>query len=560
MARATTRRSTSVKSPGKQGVGHGVVRKKFKEEKKENLAANPKKLRGALTEVTNLNIVNQLSKKNHNVEKEPKTEDIKMEEDDAEMDGLCEYEKIRLKNIRERQAMFAELEINSAKSEYTVVSTPAPKSRNVSDRGIVGDLKANRAKKEVLPPRKSSRIAGGKVPEITRYVPLEEDTPEEPPVVLEPIKVGESLKNRDEMKEALVTSFLQKLKDSSKNDVKPSRSSNLNNLNLAEEGVAKVVPERIFSMAVHPSPTTLTVAVGDKWGAIGLWDIENTSGPANGVHLMKPHTRPVNCLSWDLANTDNLISTSYDGTVRLLDTEKQEFSMIYGEEEFLSWGGWTSFHTQVDRDILLVSQGKAGSVACMDRRVSWSKPVAKYHLFMKNHAKTIQVHPTRSELLITGNNKAEVCIFDLRTATEGKLMARYSNLMGHTKSISSCAFNPEGDQVVTIAVDDRIRLYDTTTFKPDCAPVCSVKHNNQTGRWLTPFRVCWDPSQRHTFYTGSMDQPRTIEAWSSQGGNLVIKKKMRHELLASVCSIVTVHPSRDVLIGGNSSGRAFCFM
>merc|ERR1711874_219915 len=51
------------------------------------------------------------------VEEEVKNEPVedKVEPYDSEMDGLCEYERIRLQNIREREEMFKQLELNDAK-------------------------------------------------------------------------------------------------------------------------------------------------------------------------------------------------------------------------------------------------------------------------------------------------------------------------------------------------------------------------------------------------------------------------------------------------------------
>jgi len=542
-----------VKSPGRQeGVEHGVTKKNMKVAKKDTPVSASKKMRGALGEITNnLNVVNQLSRRTSRgkvkVESEVKDEPtIKTEEDhqDPEMDGLCEYEKIRLKNIRERQAMFAELELNGAKSDYTAITTPKLKASAPSKRGIAGEGRP----REVLPPRpKSARIAGGKVAEIERFVPLVDDTPDDPPLILEDITIKDSLSKSDDMKEALAASFLTKLSENIvTEEVETTPGSSMSkNLTLTEESVAKVTPGRIFSMAVNPSSTALVVAVGDKYGGVGLWDVENASAPDNGVHLFSPHTKPVNCLSWDLANCANLLTTSYDGSVRLLDAEKQEFSLVYAEEEFISWGGWTSFHTQLDAHSLLVSKGSTGSVALVDRRVGWRHPTATYQLYQKTHAKSTLVHPTRPQLLLAGNNKAECCVFDLRTATAGKLLPRYSSLNGHAKSISSCDWSPRGDKVVTIAKDDRVRLFDTSSFKPEMGPASSVRHNNETGRWLSQLRVCWDPRPGSgRFYTGSLERPRCVEEWG----------------VASVCSIISVHPCREVVVGGNSSGRVHCFM
>lgn len=44
----------------------------------------------------------------------------------------------------------------------------------------------------------------------------------------------------------------------------------LSKLTLSPERIAKVVPQRIYSMAVHPTGNELLLAVGDKWGNLGV--------------------------------------------------------------------------------------------------------------------------------------------------------------------------------------------------------------------------------------------------------------------------------------------------
>ena len=117
-----------------------------------------------------------------------------------------------------------------------------------------------------------------------------------------------------------------------------SLASTCSTLSVAETLVAKVVPSRIFSLALHPSSTLLVAAVGDKSGHVGLWDMLATPSPGHGIHLYHPHTRPVNSVTWDIGNTNNVVSTSYDGTTRMLDTEKQKHIMIYGERLFIDYG------------------------------------------------------------------------------------------------------------------------------------------------------------------------------------------------------------------------------
>jgi WD40 repeat protein len=108
-----------------------------------------------------------------------------------------------------------------------------------------------------------------------------------------------------------------------------------------EQCVAKVCPERIYSVAVHPSQNNLIVAAGDKQGHVGIWKVDDDSSSSlqqqsssssgrmdtnhndDGVYLFKPHRGAVSCLAW--TGGQQLISTSYDGTIRKLDIEKQQW-------------------------------------------------------------------------------------------------------------------------------------------------------------------------------------------------------------------------------------------
>ena len=47
----------------------------------------------------------------------------------------------------------------------------------------------------------------------------------------------------------------------------------VNKFHLTEKRVAKVVPNRSFSVAFHPTTERVLVATGDKWGKLGLWDV-----------------------------------------------------------------------------------------------------------------------------------------------------------------------------------------------------------------------------------------------------------------------------------------------
>ena len=53
----------------------------------------------------------------------------------------------------------------------------------------------------------------------------------------------------------------------------------LQTLSLNERRVAKVVPDRITSLAFHPLSASPIVAAGDKWGRLGIWQVVRVGIP-----------------------------------------------------------------------------------------------------------------------------------------------------------------------------------------------------------------------------------------------------------------------------------------
>ena len=90
-----------------------------------------------------------------------------------------------------------------------------------------------------------------------------------------------------------------------------------------------------------------------------------------------------------------------------------------------------------------------------------------------------------------------------------------------------------------------------------------IRHDNQTGRWLTTFRGAWHRDSA-AFAVGSMAQPRQLEVYaadphSSKRGVARVMSLQDPEHFRSVHSRLAFHPSLDYLVGVNSSGRAGLF-
>ena len=118
------RRTTDVKSPGKGGIGHGVRKGKVGKDGKTQGTLTKMLVRKPLGEIENKTVIAETVKMEEEtvkpVKEEKNVEEPMKDEDDPEMDGLCEYEKIRLRNIRMREALFAELGLKVSQSIFHV--------------------------------------------------------------------------------------------------------------------------------------------------------------------------------------------------------------------------------------------------------------------------------------------------------------------------------------------------------------------------------------------------------------------------------------------------------
>ena len=146
-----------------------------------------------------------------------------------------------------------------------------------------------------------------------------------------------------------------------------------------------------------------------------------------------------------------------------------------------------SYHSQIDQHCFLITLGKSGIVGLVDTRVSNNSTTSSYKVFEKASPKTVSVHPVQTEYFLSPNNKGTCGIFDRRMNKSTKVMTPVSSLIGHTKAISSAFFSSQtGHKVVTVAYDNKIRIFDTENMnKKETKPYLSINHNNQTGRWLT---------------------------------------------------------------------------
>ena len=248
-------------------------------------------------------------------------EDEPMQEEGAvPSEGMSAYEQQRLDNIARNEAMLRQLNIQPLPAE-------AKKPRARAVRG----LKSTRRSSEPVVKRERSLRLAGKTPDGSELPPsfkeptfaemrfagdnhnreriegelkLADALREEGKGMKRKPKRGEPVIEEEETEEMVAqrkatsaSRFASGVGDLAIPAAAEARSAYdeeatlqmLRGLQVKETDVAKVVPERIFSMDFHPSRSKLLVAVGDKWGSIGFFD-PDADEEADAVTLFSVHT------------------------------------------------------------------------------------------------------------------------------------------------------------------------------------------------------------------------------------------------------------------------------
>ncbi|XP_075934129.1 WD repeat-containing protein 76 [Anarhichas minor] len=453
------------------------------------------------------------------------------------------YELERLENIRQNQVFLSSINLLQATEELKQLTRPKPSQRRL--------MRSKAAVNEALPARKSLRLQNIEsktstlAPEPRGGLSMQESLKKPPgPLAMDPVNMEEGSKLPSQLLELCSEGTTEERK--MELDLKEYRSA-LKNMRITEDRVAKVVKGRIFSAAFHPCTSSLLMATGDKLGKVGLWKLGGDWG-VDGVLLFDPHTRPVSCMAFSRAHPTQLLSLSYDGSVRCMDVEKAVFSDVYDIKE-----GLKTFDFMSHDCLTLVVGNWFGKVAIVDRRTPGNTHES-LHLLDPKTLRCVSVHPLQKHYFAVAESKV-VNIYDSRYLKKTKSQA-VSELHGHSLSISSAYFSPRtGNRVLTSCLDHHIRIYDTSAMTTKAPLLTSVGHNMNTGQWLTKLSAMWDPKQEDCFAVGSVSQPRTVQVFHESG-------RLQHsysENLHSALSVTAFHPTRNALLGGNASGRLHVF-
>ncbi|KZT11271.1 WD40 repeat-like protein [Laetiporus sulphureus 93-53] len=359
---------------------------------------------------------------------------------------------------------------------------------------------------------------------------------------------------------------------------------------------AKVTEDRIYTAAYHAEPTKDLIFFGDKHGQLGIWDARapsdevadedgdvtpaatEESGKYWRLQLHWPATSrsSISSIKFDPINSHSIYTSSYDCTVRCLSFTSGISTEIFSTEEALI----SCIDLPPNGNQMWISDA-VGGLTHLDLREG--KGSARWYQVSDHKIGSVSVNPTNPHLLVTASNSRTMKIWDTRklqkvamqsnddsefnhdvisdylASSKGKGCMRAD--WRHNKSVSSAYWDPRGRSIVSTSYDDTLRLWEFqgSVLKRDSAfpssrPFSQIKHNCQTGRWLTVLRAQWSPNPDYYphFTVGNMEH--SLDIFSCKGD--LLAHLYDRQRITAVQAVTCSHPSvLERAASGNASGR-----
>ncbi|XP_031378764.1 WD repeat-containing protein 76 [Punica granatum] len=314
----------------------------------------------------------------------------------------------------------------------------------------------------------------------------------------------------------------------------------INRLTLNKKNVARVVPGRIMSIKFFPTPNMRMIAVGNKFGNVGFWNMESPEDDdEDGIYLYHTHSGPVSGISIPEFNLSKMFTCCYDGFLRLMDVEKEIFDLVYVTDEAI----FSLCQRPDNASCLYFAEGRGG-LQFWDERTGKSSSSWDLH---EDRINTIDFNPKNPSIMATSSTDGTACIWDLRNIGRGRLKNIRS--VDHKKAVHSAYFSPSGSFLATSSFDNSVGIASGTDFEETSV----VFHNNKTSRWISSFKAIWGWDDSYIF-TGNMKRAVDI---ISQSRKSIIWRLESPYITAIPCRFAA-HPSEvGTLAGATSGGQVY---
>ncbi|MCJ1462802.1 hypothetical protein MMC07_001405 [Pseudocyphellaria aurata] len=520
---------------------------------------------------------------------------------------LSEYEKQRQENIAQRDSLLKQLALD-AKSAGLGPKSIKPPSKSSSTRKT--KLAVKRIKEEILPRRTSSRLAGltadsevAKRKAEDEYVAAQEAARAKRQRVsgdlnLSDIVVaGREWDNGENVFADVVSRGAKpynrtfgetEVKETTDKELRAlrERMSRLELYDGFEPNRIKITPERIYSLGFHPTVDKALVCAGDKLGNLGIFDGSQTASqiktkqikseeedkdggdddPDPNITSFHLHTRTISSFQFSPLDSSHLYTCSYDSSLRLLDLVKSSSTEVYAPGDSSLDEPLSGIEVDPTSPFIIYFSRLDGHVGRTDTRLPGHADI-----FQLSEKKIggFSLHPGYPHFLATASLDRFMRVWDLRKMN-GKGAEQKPALIGEHESrlsVSHAAFNSAG-QVATASYDDTVKIHtfesmgswapDRKISEEEFAPSAIVRHNNQTGRWVTILRPQWQlsPADRvQRFCIGNMN--RFVDIYTAAGDQLA---QLGGDNITAVPAVAQFHPTIDWVAAGTASGKLCLWM
>lgn len=279
------------------------------------------------------------------------------------------------------------------------------------------------------------------------------------------------------------------------------------------------------------------------------------------ISAFKTHARTITSFLFSSVDANAVYTSSYDSSIRKMDLEKGTSVQIFAPSDPTEDLPISALDQASGEPNILYFSTLDGGVGKYDIRDPssheiWTLSASKIGGF--------SLHPLQPHLLATASLDRTLKIWDLRKIT-GKGDLRHPALLGEHESrlsVSHASWSA-GGHIATSSYDDTIKIYDFSAagswkaghdiVDAAMAPTHKVKHNNQTGRWVTILKPQWQQRPRdgiQKFTIGNMN--RFVDVFASDGSQLA---QLGGDGISAVPAVAHFHPSLDWVAGGTASGK-----
>ncbi|KAJ3129226.1 hypothetical protein HK098_002210 [Nowakowskiella sp. JEL0407] len=335
---------------------------------------------------------------------------------------------------------------------------------------------------------------------------------------------------------------------------------------------AKLVKQRITCSLWHPNPQVNILTVADKTGSLAFWDLsasedrnddagenENEDGVEDKVFTFRPHSDSISAMVYHKHDSSTLFTSSYDGAIRNLNVDQGKFYETYftlDEDDFIS-------SIEATQNGLYFGR-KSGRLCHLDVREN----KVYYAKASTSKITSVKFNPENPNILVTSGLERRFKLWDIRNvdwkseSSDGDLetddSAGLLQYFQHDKSCTSAVWSGDGKDVVSTSYDNTVKIFRNIMEMESLRATVSIARNNNTGRWVTPFRAIFSPVLQNHSAVFIANMRRPIDAYSASAGRLICQLYDDDQITA-IPSVLAVKMDGQnmMLAGSNASGKSF---